>query len=381
MVRMTPRTTPQPRKPFRVVRRARRGALFVLAAALLVTACDPFHTGFDDVEGAQSYAASTIKPAELSHGASGNVRLRVMNYNVKFGGGRIDFFFDCHGDRVLMKKSEVERNLEGLAAKINQVDPDVLIVQEVDINSKRAAYLDQVQWLLDHTNLNYAVYGSQWKADYVPSDGLGAVDSGNAILSKFPLKNGTRIALSLRTDQSDIERYFYLKRNVLRADLDIDPPVRIVAVHAEAYSKDGTKLEHIERFKQELDDAPGLVIGAGDLNTLPPGSEKTSGFSDSVCPDEAFIADDYSAEADWLSPLYADYDAAIPLADYQADNTRYFSHTTDSHGFWNRMLDYVFTNADVVEGSGLVHQDTAHGGMDTMPLSDHAPVSVEIELP
>ena len=27
-----------------------------------------------------------------------------MNYNVKFGGGRIDFFFDCFGDRVLMSK-------------------------------------------------------------------------------------------------------------------------------------------------------------------------------------------------------------------------------------------------------------------------------------
>ncbi len=378
---MTPRATPQPRKPSRALRRPRRGALLLFASALLVAACDPFHTGFDDVEGAQSYTASTIKPAELTYGASGNVRLRVMNYNVKFGGGRIDFFFDCHDDRVLMKRSEVERNLEGLAAKINQVDPDVLIIQEVDINSKRAAYLDQVQWLLDHTTLNYAVYGSQWRADYVPSDGLGAVDSGNAILSKFPLTNGTRIALSLRTDQSDIERYFYLKRNVLRADLDIDPPVRIVAVHAEAYSKDGTKLEHIERFKQELDEAPGLVIGAGDLNTLPPDSEKTSGFPDSVCTDEDFIADDYSAEGDWLKPLYADYNAAIPLADYQADNARYFSHTTDSRGFWNRMLDYVFTNANVVEGSGLVHQDTAHGGMDTMPLSDHAPVSVELELP
>ncbi len=344
------------------------------------TACDPFHTGFDDVEGAQSYSASTIKPATVKEGASGKPQLRVMNYNVKFGGGRIDFFFDCHGDRVLMKKGEVTHNLEGLASKIKQVDPDVLIIQEVDINSKRSAYVDQVQWLLDHTQLNYAVYGSQWRADYVPSDGLGAVDSGNAILSKFPLKNGTRIALSLRTDQSAIERYFYLRRNILTADLDIEPPVRLVAIHAEAYSKDGTKKQHIDRFKEELDSAPGLVIGAGDLNTLPPGSDKVSGFPDSVCTED-YVADDYSPEGEWLVPLYDDYEPAIPLADYQADNAAYFSHTTDADGFWNRSLDYVFTNANVVSGSGLVHQDEAHGGMATMPLSDHAPVTVEIELP
>lgn len=356
-------------------------AFLGLVGAALLAACDPFNTGFDDVEGARSYTAARIEPAELSRGASGKVRLRVMNYNVKFGGGRVDFFFDCHGDRVLMKKSEVVKNLEGIAGKINQVDPDVLIVQEIDVGSKRAAYVDQVKWLLDHTNLNYAVYASQWKADYVPSDGIGAVDSGNAILSKFPLKNGTRIALSLRSDQSGIERYFYLKRNVLSTDLDVEPSVRLVAVHAEAYSKDGTKREHIERFKAELDAAPGLVIGAGDLNTLPPGSEKVSGFPDSVCEDEDFIADDYSAESDWLAPLYDAYTPAISLEDYRADNARYFTHTTDSEGFWNRTLDYVFTNASVVPGSGMVHQDTAHGGMETMPLSDHAPVTVEIELP
>lgn len=313
-------------------------------------------------------------------------RLRVMNYNVKFGGGRIDFFFDCHGDRVLMGKGEVLANLEALATKINQVDPDVLVVQEVDVNSKRAAFVDQMQWLLDHTLLSHGVYASQWRADYVPSDGLGAVDSGNGILSKFPLANAERIALDLRTDQSAIERYFYLRRNLLRADLELPGGgvVHLVAIHAEAYGQDGTKKQHIDRFAQELDAQAatgGTVVGAGDLNTLPPGTEKQFGFPDSVCADEDFVADDYRAEATWLEPLYARYTPEIPLAAYQAGNAPYFSHTTDGDGFWNRKLDYIFTNAEVVPGSGLVHQDEAHGGMATMPLSDHAPVTVEIELP
>src|SRR5262245_6873314 len=104
---------------------------------LALAACDPFHTGFDDVERAQVYHAHGERPAPAQP-----TRLRVMNYNVKFGGGRIDFFFDCHGDRVLMTKSEVSANLEALAVKINQVDPDVLVVQEVDVNSKRAAFVD-----------------------------------------------------------------------------------------------------------------------------------------------------------------------------------------------------------------------------------------------
>jgi endonuclease/exonuclease/phosphatase family metal-dependent hydrolase len=129
-----------------------------------------------------------------------------------------------------------------------------------------------------------------------------------------------------------------------------------------------------------LDDAGQIVIGAGDLNTLPPGSDKQFEFPDSACTED-YVADDYRAESDWLSALYERYQPEIPLADYRADNARYFTHTTDRNGFWNRKLDYIFTNASVVEGSGLVHQDEASGGMPTMPLSDHAPVSVEIELP
>jgi endonuclease/exonuclease/phosphatase family metal-dependent hydrolase len=357
-----------------------RVALGALALGALA-ACDPFHTGFDDVERAQTYRARGQRPV-----APQPERLLVMNYNVKFGGGRIDFFFDCHGDRVLMQRSEVIANLEALAVKIRQVDPDVLVVQEVDVASKRAAFVDQMQWLLDHTQLTYGVYASQWRADYVPSDGLGAVDSGNGILSKLPLANAERIALDLRGDQSAIERYFYLRRNILRAELELPAGgvVHLVVTHAEAYGQDGTKQRHIDRFAAELDaldDAGELVIGAGDLNTLPPGTEHQVDFADSVCEDEDFVADDYRAESSWLDALYARYTPEIPLADYQANNAAYFSHTTDRNGFWNRKLDYIFTNAAVVPGSGLVHQDEAHGGMATMPLSDHAPVTVEIQLP
>lgn len=350
-------------------------ASFALFAVLcLSVGCDPFHTTFEDDERAVYYRASDLSAAPDAPG-----ELKVMNWNIKFGGARIDFFFDCFGDRVLMSSSEVTKNLENLARKIRQVDPDILFLQEVDVNSKRSAFVDQLQWILDHTELNYAVYASQWRADFIPSDGLGAMDDGNAILSRWPLSDARRIALPLRSDQDSLTRYFYLRRNVLRARMQLgDTKVGLVAVHADAYGNDGTKLRHIERFEQELDDmddAGFVVIAGGDLNTLPPGSLKLSDFPDTVCTNEDFIADDYSDEQDWLSRLYKNYEPAIPLVDYQADNSRYFSHTVDGRGFWNRKLDYLFTNAMWQRGSGLVHQDKAHGGMDTMQLSDHAPLT------
>lgn len=351
-----------------------------LIEALLapVVGCDPFHTTFDDSEPAVEYRASTV-----SEVVEAPDELLVMTWNVKFAGGRIDFFFDCHGDRVLMEEQEVIDHLDGLAQKIRQVDPDVLLLQEVDVASKRCAYVDMMQYLLDHTDLNYGVYASQWKADYVPSDGLGPVDSGNGIMSRWPLVDHERIALPLIGEQDALTRYFWLRRNMLKARVELPEGGRLWAlnVHTAAFSSDGTKKEQIDLFKAELDaldDDGSLFVAGGDLNAIPPNSQQVSDFEDSVCEGE-FEADDYSSETDWMDELFASYAEAIPLERYAADNTSYFTHTTDKNGFWNRRLDYLFTNASFRDG--LVHQDVASGGMETMPLSDHAPVTAKLRLP
>ncbi len=363
-------------------RRAHVLTCAVAAMALTTGACDPFNTGFADSETGQAYTAAQITDAPENPSS-----LVVMNWNAKYGAGRIDFFFDCHGDRGIMNEEEVTANLQGLADKIKSVDPDILMLQEIDVASKRAAYIDQVQYLLDATDLNYAVYASQWKADYVPSDGVGPVNSGNVIMSKYPLSDSERIAMPLIDEQDGLTQYFYLQRNILKTKIDVGSGdgVWAVNVHTAAYSTDGTKKKQIDQFKAELDamaEAGQVFVAGGDLNTLPPGSTKVDDFDDSVCEEGGdFDAGGYGPEADWLSALYADYTPAIPLDEYQADNSLHYTHTTDKDGFWNRKLDYLFTNGTFTAGSGLTHQDVSSGGVATMPLSDHAPVSVTWELP
>jgi endonuclease/exonuclease/phosphatase family metal-dependent hydrolase len=351
-----------------------------LVFVALLAGCDFFNTGFEDVEAARLYEAR-----EKQNAPADPDKLLVMNWNIKFAGGRIDFFFDCYGPRVLMSRQEVHGHLEGLARKINQVNPDILLLQEIDILSKRTAYVDMVQWLLDQTGLNYGAYASQWKADFIPSDGLGRVDDGIAILSRWPIQEATRIALPGRSDQSAITEYFYLKRALLSAHVPLpgSPSLRVINTHFEAFTQDDTKKRQLAVLMDELrrlDDGGALFVMGGDLNMIPPGSVRVKDFPDSVCEAEAFQADDYSEEVGWIDPLYAAYRPAIPLADYQANNAPYFSHTTDKNGFWNRKLDYIFTNGEWLPGSGLTHQDAASGGMETMPLSDHAPLTAILQV-
>ena len=337
----------------------------ILFNSLLLFSCDPFGTTTGDEV---SYF-EVAEPEDVSYPDT----LKVMTWNVKFGGGRIDFFFDCHGDRVIMEKEEVEDNMILLAEKIREVNPDILFLQEVDINAKRSAFMNQVQYLLDSTELNFGVYASQWKAKYIPSDGIGRMDSGNAILSKWQLCDAKRIGLPLIGEQNAIVRYFYLKRNLLHAKLkNSDWELNLLNTHASAYAKDNTKKEQLEIIKQYADslNSKGFhFILAGDFNALPPNTKQTQNFDDSVCEDGDFAADDYSSERDWMKPYYEAYESAICLGEYSNDNIRHCTHTTDKNGFWNRKTDYIFTNKSFVSGSGQTIQDW-------MEASDHAPIVV-----
>ncbi len=343
--------------------------IYILLLSLLVVACDPFATKI----GTEVSLYESITKQECTFPDT----LKVMTWNIKFGGGRIDFFFDCHGDRVIMKKSEVIDNMALLSEKIRDVNPDILFIQEADVNAKRSAFVDEVQYLLDNTAFNYAAYASQWKAKHIPSDGIGKMDSGNAILSKWKFTDAKRIALPLIQSQNFVVRYFYLKRNILEINLENKgESIKLLTTHLSAYAKDDTKkkqLEILKTYVDSLNQKGQKIILGGDFNSLPPFSVQTSNFDDSACTDGDFEADNYSSETEWMMPFYENYEAAIPLEEFKMNNSKYFTHTTDKNGFWNRKVDYLFTNGRFVATSENTLQQW-------MQVSDHAPIVVSYKL-
>jgi len=260
--------------------------MYLSFLSLLMFSCNPFHTKIED----EKITVVSYEAKNIVQPSTPDSLLNIVTWNIKFGGGRIDMFFDCHGDRVIMTHSEVMENMKGVAANIKHMNPDIIFLQEVDIDSKRSVYVDQVQYILDNTDLNYAVYASQWKADYIPSDGLGQMNSGNAILSKYPLDNAERIALPLIGEQSGLVQYFYLRRNVLVADVTIkDKKINLLGTHTSAYSTDGTKKIQLEKIKEkvaEIDSKGERFILGGDFNNLPPNTQKYCDFDDDVCEGE-----------------------------------------------------------------------------------------------
>ncbi len=127
----------------------------VCLAVVFFFSCRSLVTTYEDVESANSYTASPLQDEPQ------NVEsLKVMTWNIRFGAGRIPFFGDSCGDRVLMTKGETEGYLNSIVAYIKSTEPDILLLQEVDISSKRSAYVDQLQYILDNSLANNIIYAA-----------------------------------------------------------------------------------------------------------------------------------------------------------------------------------------------------------------------------
>ena len=354
--------------------------LLPLFFIFLMISCDPLVTEFSSKESPKEYTSKIlVSPPNKD-------TLTVVTWNIRFGIGRANWFGDSCGELVIFDDEKIKNGLELLALKIAEIDADILLLQEVDIDSKRSSYIDQVQWLLDHTSMNYGVYASMWEVQFVPSDGLGRVNSGNAILSKWPLSEAERIQLSLRGDQDALTKAFYVRRNVLKAVVNYPGnPFWAVGIHASAFSNDDTKQKQFLEFKDVLDEinAKGeLFVAGGDLNELPPGATKNNYCDEDRCPDELPESDegcDFSNETTWISPLYNAYTPSVSLVDYLQNENMYFTHASthnvnDERYQWNRKLDYLFTNTSWVPRSERTHQEA-------QLESDHVAVSAKWILP
>ena len=346
--------------------------------------CRPLVTTFEDIESAVYYEDASPDSAEFDN------TLMVMTWNIRFGAGRIPFFGDSCGDRVLMTEPETMGYLNGIVSFIDSVKPDILLLQEVDVSSKRSAYVNQIQYILDHTYFNYGAYASMWNTEMVPQAGLGKINTGNAILSRWEITDAERIQLSLRTDQDDLTQYFYIRRNILKAKINIlglDTTLYVINLHATAFATDDTKQKHIAKYKEVLDelvDQGAVFVTGGDLNSIPPSTDSTDFCMEDICNGESFHTDadggphregsyfnNFVGEPDLVQPFYDAFYPAISLISTQ--DATHFTHSawnTDYSQveYWDRKLDYLFTNYQDWSSRGATYNYIDN-------LSDHAPVS------
>ncbi|NEP87836.1 MAG: hypothetical protein F6K18_13975 [Okeania sp. SIO2C2] len=107
--------------------------------------------------------------------------LTVMTYNMGYASGPIQKSLnDPHPQKFFLD------NLNQIVQLVKEQQVDILLLQEVDFNSQRTYYLNQLTYLQEQLGWNYVAQIDTWKK-FVPFMGIGKMHSGGAILSKYPI--------------------------------------------------------------------------------------------------------------------------------------------------------------------------------------------------
>ncbi|MHA2427147.1 MAG: endonuclease/exonuclease/phosphatase family protein [Candidatus Hermodarchaeia archaeon] len=216
-------------------------------------------------------------------------------------------------------------DLYGILVTIQQADPDVLVLQEVDTGVIMSGGTDQARWLAQHLNMYLAPVTSTdhiWQSD--------------VILSKYPILDYASIVLQSPSEDDTL----------LRADIEISgQEVSVYAVHFSAFSSADRRIQ-VDAALPWITSTPGLKIWAGDFNVDAYGSDPT---------DQGIYAD--------ITSLFNDsFTVAISQTGDQ---------TWPSTGPVER-IDYVFVTPTITVLSHAVPTSLA---------SDHLPVVVQLQLP
>ncbi|MCB9683275.1 MAG: endonuclease/exonuclease/phosphatase family protein [Alphaproteobacteria bacterium] len=298
--------------------------------------------------------------------------LKVLMWNLQYGGTRKHHFFYDGGPDVHVPEADVRWAVDRIALVIAEQDPDLVILQEVDRGSDRTHRIDELAALLDRLPYGCHAATPYHQVAYVPTPSqqhLGKVDMHLAVLSRYRIDAATRTQLPL-LDEPWWRRIFNLRRALLDVSLPIDGggTLRVFDTHLSAFSKgDGTLDKQVAVLDQraaevETRHEPWLL--AGDLNALPPGDDASR-----LGHDAALYAEDTSP----VKRLFDRYDAVVPLPQLLGDAQRWRTYIPFGADLPDRVLDYVFVGRAVDTGTVQV--------LPVLDASDHLPILVEITLP
>ena len=202
--------------------------------------------------------------------------IRILSWNTGYGslGDNADFFMDGGKGVITADSPRILANLGGIAEFIASEDPDLILLQEVDLSSKRSSYINQTQIYRDNFPDHRSSFAYNYRALYVPYPlpTLGKVESGIQTLSRFGFREAERISLpcpfSWPVSTVNLKRCLLVTRIPVA---DTDKELVLVNLHLEAYDSGEGKVEQtrlLVKFMQEEYDKGNYVIAGGDFNQL-----------------------------------------------------------------------------------------------------------------
>ena len=324
-----------------------------------------------------------IKSGDTKTALKEGSSLSVMTWNVGYGalGDNADFFMDGGKSVQTADTARVNQNLTGIADEIKSVSPDIVFLQEVDINSSRSHDIDEaaaIESQLQAANaakLSNSTFAYNFKVAFIPYPipPIGKVNGGILTLSNYSIESSVRYALP--TPFKWPVRLGNLKRCLMVDKIPVSNAdgsasgryLVMVNLHLEAYDDGEGKKAQTEMLKQVLQeeaDKGNYVIAGGDFN------QTFSGTDDSMYPeyegkwhcgevDQSEFSSDWQFEMDNSVPTCRSLDQAYAGADQT--NFQYY------------MIDGFIVSKNVTVSSVKTQSKS-------FANSDHNPVVMQVKL-
>ncbi len=200
--------------------------------------------------------------------------LSLVTYNVGFGAYSDDYSFFMDGGSYARAFSEdaVRANIGGALASIQAANPDLVCLQEVDVDGDRSYHVDQTA-LFANALVGYdRIYAQNYDSPYFLypfHQPIGANKSGMMTFSKYAIANAHRRSLPV---EDSLYKLFDLDRAYTVSVIPTENGKSLVVynVHLSAYTSDGTiadeQLRLLSADMQAQYEQGNYVIAAGDFN-------------------------------------------------------------------------------------------------------------------
>ncbi len=200
--------------------------------------------------------------------------IKFVAWNIGYGalGDNADFFMD--GGKMVYTGDEarVRENMDNIANEVRAQAPDILLLQEIDLDSSRSRHINETLYF-DGMGFNNRTFANNFKVAFfpIPIPPYGHIDSGIATYSSYQTTSATRVQLPCPFSWPI--RTFNLKRCLLITRIPVEGGKELVIVnlHLEAYDDGEGKAAQAQMLMDILNEetAKGnYVIAGGDFNQV-----------------------------------------------------------------------------------------------------------------
>ena len=230
---------------------------------------------------ATEYKPAPVESMEISaQGELGRLdpgeELQVLSWNIGYAGlgAGSDFFMDGGKNVRSADQAQVLHYLDGIKASIQALEPDVVMLQEVDLDSGRTYRINEADYLA----LGASAHAMNYACDFVPFPlpPMGRVYSGVFTTTQgLQIEEAERISLPCPFQWP--VRVANIKRCLLASYIPLegsDKYLVAVNLHLEAYDSGEGKIAQTKVLKEFIEGeyAKGnYVIAGGDFNQIFPG--------------------------------------------------------------------------------------------------------------